>query len=98
MIAGDATLFEPQVPARHAWGPIVKGVAATAMGHEPPAQVSGAAFPPLAIAQHEERYPVGAGAQAQPPTGGEIEQFGIALHLGDDGGNRPAGGGFLGGP
>lgn len=86
------------MPAGSSRGAIVKGVAGAAMRHDAPTQVSGIAFSSGPVAQHEQRDAIGAGSQTQSSAGGEIEQFWVALDLGNDGRNRSAGCGLLGGP
>jgi hypothetical protein len=63
-----------------------------------PAQMPGAAGAPLPVAQQEQRHLAAAAAQAEPPAGGEIEQFGIAPHIGDHGGDGAAADHLLGRP
>lgn len=58
----------------------------------------GAAGAAMPVAQQEQRHLAAAGAQAEPAAGGEIEQFRLAPHIGDQRGDGAATDHLLGRP
>ena len=83
-------LFQPGAPAARPWGTGIKGGGGAQQGRQVPAQLRGARFAPAPIAQQKYRCPAALGAHAEAPAGGEIENLGLARHVGDHGRNRPA--------
>ena len=98
LLPEKGSALEAHLPARGAGRAGVIGAGAAASGQEMPAQMGGAGRAGRAGAQQEKRAAGGAGAQAQPAAGGEIEPPGSAADLNDHRRHRPAGHRLLGGP